>query len=411
MAKTTKVQEKAHDVLGASNCERWWNCPGSVELVAQAPKTKPGVYASEGTAAHELAAELVTAYLFDRKPTLGLGSKIKADGITFVVDEEMMNACTMYLDYIKDVIEKYHVPKDKVLVEYKVKISTPYGDRFGTADCIIVAPYQFLMVIDFKYGAGVMVDIEMNYQVLFYLLGGMLAIDLLDLMELEYVRGVVIQPRAPGGGIKEWEVDAGFVLTEWREQFDDAVARVKPGAERKAGDWCRWCPAKPFCPELRNVVQTTAQVVFDNVNVPALIPNKSLPAPHTLTPEMVARVLDNKALLEAWLDSVAAYGQGSAESGIEIPGYKLVAKRSNRAWIDEQQVVDEFGGDPAIELFTKKLKSPAQLEKIVGKEVVQKYCENPDKGVTLVPESDKRPAIQVSKDNPFEGFVIEVEPS
>jgi hypothetical protein len=71
-----------------------------------------------------------------------------------------------------------------------------------------------------------------------------------------------------------------------------------------------------------------------------------------------------------------------------------VAKRGNRRWIDEMMVENAFEAEVGPEIYTKKLKSPAQLEKLVGKDRIKEYVEIPDNGVSLVPETAKGEAIQ-----------------
>lgn len=41
-----------HSPIGASSAHRWFACPGSVELIKQAPKEQSNVHAERGTAAH-----------------------------------------------------------------------------------------------------------------------------------------------------------------------------------------------------------------------------------------------------------------------------------------------------------------------------------------------------------------------
>jgi hypothetical protein len=52
-------------------------------------------------------------------------------------------------------------------------------------------------------------------------------------------------------------------------------------------------------------------------------------------------------------------------------------------------------------IFEKKLKSPAKLEKVVGKERVSAYTEVPDNGVQLVPMDAKGEAIAANPEQVF----------
>ncbi|MGM3015935.1 DUF2800 domain-containing protein, partial [Bacillus cereus group sp. BC329] len=55
------------------------------------------------------------------------------------------------------------------------------------------------------------------------------------------------------------------------------------------------------------------------------------------------------------------------ENGQPLPGYKLVAKRGTRQWVDEQKVVEWVDKNKIDGATDTKLKSPAQLEKVVKK--------------------------------------------
>ena len=77
--------------------------------------------------------------------------------------------------------------------------------------------------------------------------------------------------------------------------------------------------------------------------------------------------------------------------------------RANRKWINELRVVKWLSEHTEIEdLFTSKIISPSQVEKEVKSlkknEDFKKLYTKPDGKITLVGESDKRPAIQTETD-------------
>jgi Protein of unknown function (DUF2800). len=59
------------------------------------------------------------------------------------------------------------------------------------------------------------------------------------------------------------------------------------------------------------------------------------------------------------------------EAGETVPGFKLVAKRATRKWVSEKQVEtwlwDEKGMRAEEMYEPQQLRSPAQIEKLVGK--------------------------------------------
>ena len=81
-------------------------------------------------------------------------------------------------------------------------------------------------------------------------------------------------------------------------------------------------------------------------------------------------------------------------------GWKLVEGRSTRRYTSDSvvtQVVTEAGFDP----YEKKLLGITAMQKLLGKqrfeELLKAYIEKPPGKPTLVPESDKRPAINNAK--------------
>jgi len=52
---------------------------------------------------------------------------------------------------------------------------------------------------------------------------------------------------------------------------------------------------------------------------------------------MIGAYLANADLLEDWIKDLRALAHQMLDSGASVPGYKLVAKRGTRQWIDEQE--------------------------------------------------------------------------
>src|ERR1019366_10343854 len=82
-----------------------------------------------------------------------------------------------------------------------------------------------------------------------------------------------------------------------------------------------------------------------------------------LAPDETAEALTLVPQLEDWIKSVESYAYQQANSGVQIPGFKLVAKRDgNRKWADEKETEAELRG-AGVDLFKHTLRSPADLEK------------------------------------------------
>lgn len=349
--------------------ERWSACPGSVRLSEGIASTS-SVYAEEGTKAHELASLLL------------LGEKVD------IPDEEMADAIDVY---VTDMLNR--AKGNKLHVEHRFDLSKVHPGCFGTADCVIWdAKRRHLIVADFKYGAGIPVEVKDNKQLRFYGLGA--------LVDLGYpartVELVVIQPRCyhPEGPVRSETIDAIDMLDFKVDLIQFAKATEDPNAALKSGEHCKFCPAAGVCPLLHEQALAAAKTVFS----PAA----------SYDPAKLADALRLAPVLKAWASSVTEFAYAEAEQGRCPPGYKLVAKRANRKWRDEPaaiQALTKAGlGEP--ELYGEpSLKSPAAIEKHLGKKefvaVAGDLVVSESSGHTLAPLDDKRPPVKPTAQDAF----------
>jgi len=76
-----------------------------------------------------------------------------------------------------------------------------------------------------------------------------------------------------------------------------------------------------------------------------------------------------------------------------VPGYKLVAKRSTRQWVDEKEAAHWLDGKGVEDIFERKLKSPAQAEKLLKEKLPGELVVSISSGNTMASEDDPRPAV------------------
>jgi hypothetical protein len=373
---------RPHAALGASAAQRWMGCPGSLRL-ATGVAAPASTYAEEGAAAHTLAE----ICLEDGLDALALiGRELNGH----IVDAEMADGVQVYLDAVRAELG----PDDLLLVEQHFSLDRlhPPGEMFGTADAVIYKPaVRRLMVFDLKYGAGVAVEAEGNPQARYYGLGACMALADQPVTEVEIV---IVQPRAPhpAGPIRR-EVVSAFELVEWSADLLEAAERtLAPDAPLQPGAWCRFCPAAGICPALRERALATAQIEFGETPLP------SPPDPASLPAEKVARLLAASDLVELWIRGLRAHAHAELEAGRSIPGWKLVPKRATRGWRDEEKAVVELQalGLPEDELIARKLKSPAQVEKLLGsrrKHEIADLAVAESGGATLAFQTDPRPSL------------------
>lgn len=127
-----------------------------------------------------------------------------------------------------------------------------------------------------------------------------------------------------------------------------------------------------------------------------------------LTNDQLADIAPKLDLVEDWCSGIRAELERRLKEGQSVPGLKLVAgKKGNRAWSDEgmaAQLLQPVLGDKA---FTRKLITPSQAEKQLkdGFEPFKTLVTQAEGKPTVVPASDKRPAILTALDfQPLESY-------
>lgn len=364
----------AHARLSASGADRWARCAGSVSA-EEGFQDKGSDFAAEGTTAHALAEYCLANDV----------SCASCVGMTFEnrqVDADMCDYVQLYVDYVKQYSGTH-------FYEQRVDFSEWVPEGFGTSDAIIVdAKKKRLVIADLKYGKGVRVDAEQNYQGQLYALGALSEFG--AFADIDSILICIVQPRLDH--ISEWEISVSELLEFGHFICERAKLACQPNAERTPGEkQCQWCKAKATCPALYNLTQQTLLQSFEVIEI------DTLPKLNTLSEQQLKLALDNRKLIESWLSSVEQYATEQILDGKSIGGYKLVEGRSVRQWVDEAQaekaLSERFGES---EIYKKTFISVAQAEKLLGKkqaDVLHELVTKPQGKPTLAPESDKRPPI------------------
>ncbi len=398
---STNLPEKAHAELGASVAHRWMVCHGSVQLSRGRPNFE-SAHSRAGTCAHHVAYKCLTEKV---KAKVYLGSEF--EGIE--VDEDMVEAVQVYLDYC-NALMLYPGARSWPEKQFTLGALNPPGPMYGTSDfpCYIPSVRE-LHVVDYKNGSGVVVEAKGNKQLRYYALGAVLALEAeLGPMDIDQIVLTIVQPRAfhPQGVVRHDHISYVELLEFANELIDAARKTLDPNAPLAAGPHCRFCPASAICPAQRDYTQETAQLVFADAD-------SAPPAPASLTPDALAFILSRLPTLEQWATDIRAHGQRLLETGEVTPeqlGMKLVEKRPTRKWVSESQVesfLKDAKGYAAEEIFTQKLKSPAQIEKVMGKDkksLPAEFVVKVSSGHTMVPLADKREALVLGAGEVFEAL-------
>lgn len=370
----------SHAILGASSAKRWLSCPGSIRMGKNSIEKRTSKHAAQGTAAHELC-ELCLETGKNAKDFRG--KKIEADAMTFVVDDDMIDAVQIYVDHVRSI-----AGDNQIGIEVKFDLSWLHPGMFGTNDACVAEEFGDLHVFDYKHGAGVPVEVVNNPQLLYYGIGRAYDRERNEWGDFENVHLHIVQPRChhPDGPIRTWTVSMDFL-----KDFSDvlkrgAIATEAPDAALESGDHCRWCSAAGFCPELARKTQEVARAEFGS----------PLPEVEKLTPEQIAKVVKYESVIKGFFEEVKQYALHLKLQGEELPGLKLVKKRSSREWRDEDYVRRSLGQSfPMEKVYNMKLKTVSQMEKSVGKEVVKDLFLKVEGDLTIAKESDRRKAVDL----------------
>jgi len=188
-------------------------------------------------------------------------------------------------------------------------------------------------------------------------------------------------------------------LREFGETYLAGIeATQDPNAPLREGDHCQYCPAAAICEAKQEGVSKHALEVFKDRSVRVRLPDPT-------DPDQIARALEARDRVLEWATAVGEIAERQATLGVPIPGHKLVRSIKNRTWKSEVGVkaalAEENIGDSVV-YSDPKLKSPAQLEKVMGKAWVDQFTERKQGGLTLVPDSDRRPAEQPEYEQVFQ---------
>lgn len=397
----------AHATLGPSKADQWINCPASIAMSRKAPKPSPSFAAAEGTVAHALAYEFVTGKIDSLEMGLRVGTIVKQDGFNVPITDEMFDGAVAYKELIDSLREELRAAaKPARIVEHaekRVHASSVDDEVWGTTDYTLWIIGHKLIVVDYKFGFGIIEAVE-NEQGALYLIG---AVDSLAKCAFTEHEIIIHQPRA---GHSEGPVRRWTAPVEWLELFrakaqKAAIETRSPAARIKAGDHCRWCPAKPFCPEVHKAAQEAAMTTFD-----AIAPAGGVKAVDRIADVRLMSVAQLGKML-TWEGTVKALFSAAKDVVLErlsageiVPGWKLVTGREgNREWIDEAKVVAEFRPYLGMDaLYTKKLLSPAALERVVGKKHKIDHLVSREPGEKAIARDfDPRPAVASAAQDAF----------
>lgn len=383
-------EKRAHALLSASGAGRWMNCTPSARLEEEYGENETSVYAREGTIAHEISELFIRKDILHNICLQDFESRLDELMNDELYRDEMLDYVGFYTDYCAGQYQealsrnRYTVME----IEQRLDLRAFVKESFGTADCVVISD-GLMEVIDLKYGKGVAVEAEWNKQLMLYGLGALRKYD--AEYDIEEVMLTIVQPRLDN--VSSWRISA-------KELYQWAEKELKPKAELayegkgelQSGEWCRFCSVKSRCRRLYDDQMEIAKYEFND--------------PVLLSDEEISDIVLRAKKFTEWVGAIVEYAQSkSVKDGKQWPRLKLVEGISRRKWADEEKAAEDIlSRCPTLspdEVFIMKVKPITAIEKLVGKkdfaEKLSDIVVRPQGNPTLVPDSDKRPAMGVSQ--------------
>lgn len=302
--------------------------------------------------------------------------------------EDMMNHAEAYAAFV---LERYAqaqkiTPDAIIQIETKLNLTDYVPEGFGTGDAIIIAD-GVLEIIDLKYGKGVQVSCVKNKQMMLYALGAFQESSFL--YDIHTIRMSIFQPRLDN--ISSWELPVEELIKWSREELIPIAALAFEGkGDFCPGDHCRFCRARIRCKALADQNMTVARYEFKEGQL--------------LSDREVSAILSCSSDIKKWLSAVEEYALIEARDNGKIwEGFKLVEGRSVRTYSDPDTVASTLidAGYPEEIIYQRSLLGITAMEKAITKkkftELLNDLIAKPQGLPTLVPLSDKRPALSSSE--------------
>ena len=423
-----------HAVFSPSGADGWMNCAGKV-LMERGRPDRSSKAADEGTAAHFIAADCL-----DRKANantyLGRTASVCVEIATgdevvlidnknfkdyehrnvFVVDSDMVMHIQTYLDTVRE-----YAKDGELFVEYSLPIDHLTGEKGaeGTLDAHIVKGDE-IIVIDLKFGhTPVKADCK---QLKIYALAALEEYSILH--DIQTVRLVISQPRvfddpsehvmtvdellAFGEGVEHAAVKASSIFLE-----DDGMVADKHLTAGEAQ--CKYCKAKLDCRVFNkgsnDVVALEFEVIDHKGETPLLdlSPAAQVGAIDNLvknySPERLNAMANRLPLIKLWCKAVEAERDHYLlEQNGQLADWKVVQSQDgNRQWENDAaaEAIMKRMKIKEEHMYSKKVITAPQAEKLFKAKVIgprqwpvlQELITRKQGGKTVVPASDKRPAI------------------
>jgi len=387
----------SHSILPPSAAGIWGKpdgCTGWVLMAQTYPETEESVEAREGTASHEIGAEIITdAKTNNRqrhtaKDWVGITA---SNGVIFT--EDMFDGAKEYADDVIAVMRRTGVfGGPNIRIEQRVEIPAVHEINWGTPDCSIYHKLgNALYVWDYKFGFKVVEAFE-NWQAIDYVAGLLDELEInghVDQLTKVHIR--IAQPRAfhRDGTIREWVVLASELRAYFNILHGNAHKTLGPDAEFHTGSHCKHCPGRHACPAALKAGLGLYEVT-------------TKPVPVELSPEalgvQLAIVKRARKQLEYLESGFEEQVKGIIRSGSLVSGWAVEQGFGRETWGKPIKEVIALGDMLNFDLRKPvDTITPNQAKKLgVDEAVITAYSTKPRTGLKIVSDNGNK-AKQVFK--------------
>lgn len=362
-------------------------CNGSWELSQLFPDVDEGSEAAaEGTAAHEVAADILNAFLDVNAPSICEQDRVgqtASNGV--VITKEMFDSAREYCNAVLKVSNQHGLMRSRLVEQFMM---IPDVDPLcgGTPDCwAFDEKTGTLYVWDFKHGHLIVEPFE-NYQLIAYAVGALRQLDTEGVIKFNgttdqtiRVNLTIIQPRAyhREGTVRTWSCFASDLRPYVNTLVQTCEAIMGGNVQTRAGSQCLYCSARGNCETL----QRAGGAVLEFSQRAQGVPFEAKAA--ALELDFVERGIE---LLKARRSGLEAQVEAKVKAGEQVPYFSLQPSYGRTDWAastDEVLAVsDALGVDirKPVDLLTPKQAETAGLPQ----DIVAAFSSRKSTGMKLV---------------------------
>lgn len=403
-------KEEEHAKYAPSAWKRIYECPISVWLGHGLPERPETSYSKDGTLAHKVGLEIC------------LKAKLEGKPFPKVFDpqfsKEMIKHAKGLANFIHSQIEPYLKYKHTWFIEQRVTLQQ---DVWGTADFIFLYRKEeklYAILIDYKYGEGIEVEVEDNWQVIVYMLASMKEFSS-EKVKLEQATAHIYQPRTTHNP-EPIRYNAKVLTAHYLPKIKETVSLIEGWfkanevseedfkAYQNYGSWCQFCKAKPVCKlykqhtagkTLKLFKQAALHVVDDvanegrkNKGKPKKLEAKDMQnfvKKGVINVEEFAFIALNASKIKTFIDLFPPAAKALLSRGEKIP-LKMIETQGERSLIADEKLLikklKNLGIENPIKTVTKFM-TITEIEKEIGRNTLEQHnlTTRGPKNVKLVP--------------------------